>query len=103
MLKADIRDYETVRRALQASEIVFHLAAIPSVPRSINDPVPSHECNIGGTFNVFQAAKVSGVRRVVYAASSSAYGDQPGDVRRETDALVPLSTARHSLAARTTT
>jgi nucleoside-diphosphate-sugar epimerase len=71
----DIRDYGQVQDALRGSEIVFHLAAIPSVPRSIADPVPSHECNIDGTFNVFQAAKTSGVKRVVYAASSSAYGD----------------------------
>jgi UDP-glucose 4-epimerase len=75
LLKVDIRDYNAVQSALQGSEIVFHLAAIPSVPRSIADPVPSHECNIDGSFNVFQAANVSGVRRVVYAASSSAYGD----------------------------
>ena len=74
-LDVDIRDYEAVKDALAGSEIVFHLAAIPSVPRSITDPVPSHECNIDGTFNVLQAAKLSGVRRVVYAASSSAYGD----------------------------
>lgn len=73
--RVDIRDYEATRRALDGSEIVFHLAAIPSVPRSISDPVPSHECNIDGSFNVFQAAKEAGVRRVIYAASSSAYGD----------------------------
>src|SRR6186997_1244919 len=60
--RVDIRDYEAVRKALPGSETVFHLAAIPSVPRSIKDPVPSHECNIDGTFNVFQTAKVSGVR-----------------------------------------
>ena len=54
---------------------MYHLAAIPSVPRSIDDPVPSHEVNIDGTFNVFRAAAQGGVRRVVYAASSSAYGD----------------------------
>jgi nucleoside-diphosphate-sugar epimerase len=54
---------------------VFHEAAIPSVPRSINEPIPSHEVNINGTFNVLRSAKEAGVRRVVYAASSSAYGD----------------------------
>jgi UDP-glucose 4-epimerase len=54
---------------------VFHEAAIPSVPRSIHEPVPSHEVNIDGTFNVLRAAKAAGVRRVIYAASSSAYGD----------------------------
>jgi len=55
--------------------VVFHEAAIPSVPRSIDDPQPSHEVNIDGTFNVLRAASAGGVRRVVYAASSSAYGD----------------------------
>jgi UDP-glucose 4-epimerase len=55
--------------------VVFHLAAIPSVPRSIDDPVPSHEVNIDGAFNVFRASAEGNVRCVVYAASSSAYGD----------------------------
>ena len=71
----DIRDYEPLRDAMKGHEIVFHEAAIPSVPRSINEPVPSHEVNINGTFNVLRAAKEAGVRRVVYAASSSVYGD----------------------------
>src|SRR5947199_6129750 len=74
-LQVDIRDYEATLNAFHGAEYFFHLAAIPSVPRSINDPVPSHECNIDGTFNVFRAAKEAGVRRVIYAASSSAYGD----------------------------
>jgi UDP-glucose 4-epimerase len=56
-------------------DVVFHEAAIPSVPRSIHEPIPSHEVNINGTFNVLRAAKEAGVRRVIYAASSSAYGD----------------------------
>src|SRR3984957_596726 len=71
----DIRDHAALVPAMQSAELVFHLAAIPSVPRSIDDPVPSHEVNIDGTFNVFRAAALGGVRRVVYAASSSAYGD----------------------------
>ena len=71
----DIRDAEALERPMQGAEAVFHLAAIPSVPRSIDDPVPSHEVNIDGTFNVFRAASEAGVKRVVYAASSSAYGD----------------------------
>lgn len=73
--RIDIRDHAALVPAMQSAELVFHLAAIPSVPRSIDDPVPSHEVNIDGTFNVFRAAKEAGVRRVVYAASSSAYGD----------------------------
>jgi UDP-glucose 4-epimerase len=71
----DIRDYPKVRDAMKDIDTVFHEAAIPSVPRSIDQPVPSHEANIDGTFNILHAAKEAGVRRVVYAASSSAYGD----------------------------
>lgn len=71
----DIRDYAALRQAMERVEIVFHEAAIPSVPRSIDEPVPSHEVNVNGTFNVLRAAKEAGVRRVIYAASSSAYGD----------------------------
>jgi nucleoside-diphosphate-sugar epimerase len=73
--RADICDYEALRKSMEGVEIVFHEAAIPSVPRSINDPIPSHNVNINGTFNVLRAAKEAGVRRVIYAASSSAYGD----------------------------
>ncbi len=71
----DIRDYDATRAAMTGVDIVFHEAAIPSVPRSINDPIPSHDVNINGTFNVLRAAKDAGVSRVIYAASSSAYGD----------------------------
>ena len=73
--RADIRSYEEIAPILKGAGVVFHEAAIPSVPRSINDPVPSHEVNIDGTFNVLRAAAEGGVGRVVYAASSSAYGD----------------------------
>ena len=73
--EVDIRDFDGVARAIQGAHIVFHLAAIPSVPRSIHEPVPSHTVNIDGTFNVFRACAEAKVRRVVYAASSSAYGD----------------------------
>ena len=73
--KVDIRDADALMPLLRGADVVYHLAAIPSVPRSIHDPIPSHEVNIDGTFNVFRAAAEGGVRRVVYAASSSAYGD----------------------------
>jgi len=72
---SDIRDYQEMKDIFAGAEIVWHLAAIPSVPRSIADPVPSHDVNINGTFAVLRAAKDAGVQRVVYAASSSAYGD----------------------------
>ena len=73
--QADIRNYDAMVASMQGIDIVFHEAAIPSVPRSINKPVPSHDVNVNGTFTVLRAAKDAGVRRVVYAASSSAYGD----------------------------
>jgi len=72
---ADILDYDAVARAVAGADAVFHLAAIPSVPRSIREPVPSHEVNVDGTFNVLRACSEAKIRRVVYAASSSAYGD----------------------------
>ena len=73
--RSDIRDASATLSAIRGADVVFHLAAIPSVPRSIQDPVPSHEVNIDGTFNVLRASVDAKVRRVVYAASSSAYGD----------------------------
>ena len=75
LIVGDIRDYDAVLAAFAGADYVFHLAAIPSVPRSIKEPVPSHDVNLNGTFNVFRAAQASGVKRVIYAASSSAYGD----------------------------
>lgn len=73
--RADIRHYEEIAPLIRGAAVVFHEAAIPSVPRSIDDPVPSHEVNIDGTFNVLRAAHEGKAGRVVYAASSSAYGD----------------------------
>src|ERR1700722_2562832 len=85
---ADIRQAAAIAPLLQGADTVFHLAAIPSVPRSIDEPVPSHEVNIDGTFNVFHAAALGGVRRIVYAASSSAYGDTP--TLPKTESMKPL-------------
>jgi nucleoside-diphosphate-sugar epimerase len=73
--RIDIRDANALRPVLKGADVVFHLAAIPSVPRSIHEPQASHEVNADGTFNVLRAAAEGGVRRLVYAASSSAYGD----------------------------
>lgn len=72
--RVDIRQLEEVAALVRDADAVFHLAAIPSVPRSIADPIPSHQVNVDGTFNVLQACVQGHVRRVVYAASSSAYG-----------------------------
>jgi UDP-glucose 4-epimerase len=73
--QADIRDFDAIRPVITGADTVFHIAAIPSVPKSIVEPVPSHEANIDGTFNVLRACIDGKVRKVVYAASSSAYGD----------------------------
>jgi nucleoside-diphosphate-sugar epimerase len=73
--RADIRNYKEIAPLIRGAAVVFHEAAIPSVPRSIDDPVPSHEVNIDGTFNVLLASREGRAGRVVYAASSSAYGD----------------------------
>ncbi len=88
LANADIRDYEAIAPLFAQADYVVHLAAIPSVPVSIKDPVPSHEVNINGTFNVLQAAKVAGVKRLVYAASSSAYGDT--EVLPKVETMRPL-------------
>jgi nucleoside-diphosphate-sugar epimerase len=89
--RADIRDEEAIAPLMRGADTVFHLAAIPSVPRSIDDPVPSHQVNIDGTFNVFRAAAQGGVRRIVYAASSSAYGDTPTLPKTESMTPQPMS------------
>ena len=73
--RADIRNYQEIAPILRGAEVIFHEAAIPSVPRSIDEPLPSHEVNIDGTFNVLRAAAEGKAGRLVYAASSSAYGD----------------------------
>ncbi len=91
----DIRDYDALLRIFPGAEVVYHLAAIPSVPRSIQDPVPSHDVNINGTFNVYRAAKEAGVRRVVYAASSSAYGDTL--VLPKTESMAPSPKSPYAL------
>jgi UDP-glucose 4-epimerase len=93
--RADIRNYEEIAPILSGADVVFHEAAIPSVPRSIDDPVPSHEINIDGTFNVLRAAASGGVRRVVYAASSSAYGDT--EVLPKVETMTPRPKSPYAL------
>ncbi|MBV9442603.1 MAG: SDR family oxidoreductase [Acidobacteriaceae bacterium] len=87
----DLRDYNRIAPVIAGAYRVFHLGALPSVPKSIQDPVPSHEANIDGTFNVFRAAADGKVGRVVYAASSSAYGDTEVLPKVETMAPRPKS------------
>jgi UDP-glucose 4-epimerase len=91
LVEGDIRDEAALGRALSGVELVFHQAAIPSVPRSLADPVGSHDANATGTLKVLAGAKKAGVRRVVYAASSSAYGDTPTLPKVETMRPMPLS------------
>ena len=85
--RTDIRNYEEIAGLVRGADTVFHLAAIPSVPRSISDPVPSHEVNIDGTFQVLRACAGGRVRRVVYAASSSAYGGS--EVLPKVETMIP--------------
>jgi UDP-glucose 4-epimerase len=91
LVRGSITDLDAVKSAVKDCEVVYHLAAIASVTRSVETPGLSHAVCATGTLNVLDAARQLGVRRVVYAASSSAYGDQPGDTRSEADALIPLS------------
>ena len=91
LVEADLRDTDAVRSACDGVDYVLHQAALPSVPRSVREPRPSHTINIDGTFNLLEAARTAGVRRVTYAASSSAYGNQPGFPRVETMAPEPIS------------
>ncbi|MEI6950291.1 SDR family oxidoreductase [Paraflavisolibacter sp. H34] len=90
-IQGDIRDYQTCLQACEGIDGISHQAALGSVPRSINDPLTTNEVNITGTLNIFTAAKEQGVQRVVYAASSSTYGDHPGLPKVEDKIGNPLS------------
>jgi UDP-glucose 4-epimerase len=89
--QTDLRDPDGVRSACKGIEFVLHQGAMASVPRSVKDPLTSHESNINGTLNLLLAARDAGVRRIVYAASSSAYGDQPTQPKHEEMLPGPLS------------
>jgi UDP-glucose 4-epimerase len=82
---------EDAQAAAEGMELVYHLAALPSVQRSLEDPLLSHAVCATGTLHVLEAARRAGAGRLIYAASSSAYGDMPGALRRETDVCRPLS------------
>ena len=91
LIEADLRDAAAVQAACSDVDFVLHQGALPSVPRSVKDPITSHAVNVQGTLNVLESARRAAVRRVVYAASSSAYGDQPGFPRVETMRPQPMS------------
>ncbi|MBI2806380.1 MAG: SDR family oxidoreductase [Planctomycetes bacterium] len=90
-IQGSINDFSILKPAVAGCEVVFHLAALPSVARSLVDPMTTHDVCATGTLSVLDAARQMGVRRVVYAASSSAYGGTPGALRVETDPIAPLS------------
>lgn len=90
-IRGDLADEATVRKVVEDVEILFHEAALPSVPRSVANPRETHLACVDGTFNLLLAAKESRVRRLIYAASSSAYGDQPTLPKIESMRPEPLS------------
>ncbi|NLT34811.1 MAG: SDR family oxidoreductase [Gaiellales bacterium] len=91
LFEEDIRDLEGARRAVTGREVVYHQAALPSVPRSVEDPVLSNSINVDGTLNVLLACRDAGVRRVVMASSSSVYGDSETLPKTEDMATAPKS------------
>lgn len=91
LIEGDIRDYWTVTNAMEGVNIVLHQAALPSVERSVDNPLTSNEVNINGTLNLLEAARRNQVRKFVYASSSSIYGDSPTLPRGEEAKPQPLS------------
>jgi UDP-glucose 4-epimerase len=91
VVEGELRSYERVHAAVRGVEVVFHQGALPSVPRSVQDPLTTSAVNVEGTLNVLLAARDSGVRRVVFASSSSVYGNSGELPRRETQHTDPLS------------
>jgi len=91
LIEGDIRSYHTVRQAVHQVDFVLHQGALPSVPRSINDPITTNEVNVGGTLNLLDAARDAGVKRVVYASSSSVYGANTQVPKREDMTPHPIS------------
>jgi UDP-glucose 4-epimerase len=91
IVEGDIQSYERVHNAVRGCHVVAHLAALPSVPRSVQDPLTSNATNVTGTLNVLLAARDSDVGRLVYASSSSVYGASPDMPKREEQATLPIS------------
>src|SRR5438067_348137 len=90
-LRGDLRDEAVCRRAVQGADLVFHVAALPSVPRSLEDPWTSHDCNVNATMRLLIASTAARVRRIVYSSSSSAYGDTPTLPKVESAEPLPRS------------
>ena len=91
LVEGDLRSYERVHHAVRRCEVVFHQGALPSVFRSVQDPLTTSEINVGGTLNMLLNARDEGVRRLVFASSSSIYGNAPGFPRKEGATPMPLA------------
>ncbi|MCD4651659.1 MAG: NAD-dependent epimerase/dehydratase family protein, partial [Candidatus Cloacimonetes bacterium] len=91
LMEGDLRSFHIVRDAVKNVDYILHQGALPSVPRSIADPITTNEVNISGTLNILEAAKEFGVKRVVFASSSSVYGNQPTMPKEEDMPVMPLS------------
>lgn len=91
LIEGDLRSFHIVRQAVKGVDYILHQGALPSVPRSINDPITSNDVNVLGTLNVLEAAKESGVKRVIYASSSSVYGNSEILPKVEDMPINPLS------------
>lgn len=98
-IEGDIRNREIVDQAVEGCTAIFHEGALGSVPRSVENPVQSHDVNVNGTINVLESARAKGVNRIVFAASSSAYGDQPTSPKIESMPVLPISPYAASKAA----
>jgi nucleoside-diphosphate-sugar epimerase len=91
VFEGDLRSFHIVRDAVKGVDYVLHQGALPSVPRSVKDPITSNDVNINGTLNVLEASKEFGVRRVIFASSSSVYGNNEAMPKMETMPVAPLS------------
>ena len=91
LVEGDLRSYERANTAVRGTDVVFHLGALPSVPRSVQDPLTTSAVNVEGTLNVLLAARDEDVRRVVFASSSSVYGASPSLPKTESDQPLPIS------------
>ena len=91
LIEGDLRSYHIVHEAARDIEVIFHQGALPSVPRSINDPITTNQVNVEGTLNILNAARDTDVRRVVYASSSSIYGENPELPKQEDMTPRPIS------------
>ncbi len=90
-IEGDIADFDVVQTAVSGCDLIFHQAALVSVPQSLDDPQLNHRSNVTGSFNLFEAARQAGVRRVVYASSAAVYGNAATLPHKETDPVMPLT------------